>query len=368
MRIAYISLHWPRPKASSIGKKVTQQTAAWRESGHEVKFFSHMHTFENPDLLVDGSRFVYQINEGKLGKLETEFNRVKTAADLIDSVEAFHPDIIYLRWAMYVYPIQRLFKIAPVVVEVNTYDIREHQLLGAAHNLYNLLTRGIILGGAAGHVFATHELMTLPDFSKYRKPGVVVSNSIDLKATPYYPAPNNTPPHLVFIGTAGMAWHGEDKLVDLANAFPDMVIDIVGIDEIEGVNLLPKNLVLYGFLKGAQFETVLAGADAAIGTLSIHVKSMQEAATLKIRDCAARGIPCILPYLDTDLSGMENSLFLQIPNNKDNIISHGQAVHDFVYRVRGQRVNRDLINNRIDSRIKETQRLEFFQKILESHC
>ena len=368
MRIAYISLHWPRPAASSIGKKVIQQTAAWRKAGHEVKFFSHMHPIQNPELLVDGSHFVYEVEKGWLGGLKTEVNRIKAAAQLIKSVAAYRPDVIYLRWAMYVYPIQRLFRIAPVVVEINTHDVREHQLLGNVYSLYNRLSRGIILGKAAGHIFATNELMNLPDFSKFHKQGVVVTNSVDLLSTPIYPAPKNTPPRLVFIGTPGMAWHGVDKLIELASAFPDIVIDIVGINEIENSSDLPGNFILHGFLRGPAYEAALAEADAAIGTLSLHIKGMQEAATLKIRDCAARGIPCILPYRDTDFTGMESRLFLQIPNTITNIKTHGQVIHDFVMQARGQRVTREMVNDRIDSRIKEMQRLDFFQKVIESRC
>jgi hypothetical protein len=366
MRIAYISLHWPRPATSSIGKKISQQISAWIAAGHEVKFFSHMHTYEKMGELINGSNFVYSVQKSMLGTIRTEINRAKAASRLVRSVADYCPDIIYLRWGMFVYPVQRLFRIAPVAVEVNTYDVREHQLLGPAQNLYNRLTRGIILGSAAGLVFASRELMELPDFSKYHRPGIVITNSVDLGSTPFYPAPNNTPPHLVFIGTPGMAWHGVDKLVNLAKAFPDLVIDIVGMDKIEGVNRLPGNLILHGFLQGADYETVLANADAAIGTLSLHVKGMEEAATLKIRDCSARGIPCILPYLDTDFSDVGSSLFLRIPNTEDNILTHGQAIHDFLFQARGHRVTRGMIENRIDSHIKEEQRLDFFQKMIST--
>jgi hypothetical protein len=367
MRIAYISLHWPRPAASSIGKKITQQTSAWMAAGHEVKFFSHMHSYEKLAGLINASYFIYSIEKGSLGNIKTEINRMKAAAQLVKAVAEYCPDIIYLRWGMYVYPIQRLFQIAPVVVEINTHDVREHQLLGPAQNVYNRLTRGIILGGASGLVFASNELMGMPDFSKYNRAGVVITNSVDLESTPFYPAPNNTPPHLVFIGTPGMAWHGVDKLFELAKAFPDLVIDIVGIAEIEGISQPPDNLFLHGFLEGAAYEAVLANADAAIGTLSLHVKGMEEAATLKIRDCSARGIPCILPYLDTDFLDVSSSLFLQIPNMTDNIITHGQAIHDFVFHMRGQRVPRFMVEDRIDSRIKEAQRLDLFKKIVTNH-
>jgi len=92
---------------------------------------------------------------------------------------------------------------------------------------------------------------------------------------------------------------------------------------------------------------------------------MNEAAALKVRDCVARGIPCILPYFDTDLSGLESEFFLQIPNKEDNIQTHGQAIHDFVFAMRGRRIPRELIFERIDISVKEAQRLEFFQRVIE---
>ena len=366
MRIAYVSLHWPRPAASSIGKKIIMQSAAWRAAGNEVKFFSHMHSLPDLNGLLDGTHQIYEVKKGLLGGLKTEMNRIVAAARLIQRVAEWQPDIIYMRWAMYVFPIQRLFRIAPVVVEINTNDVNEHRLLGVFYGLYNQLTRGIILGRASGHIFANSGLMNTPEFDRFHKQSIVLTNGIDLKSTPAYPAPNNTPPHLIFIGTPGMAWHGLDKLVELARTFPDIIIDIVGMSEIEGISDLPGNLVMHGYLSGAAYEAMLASADAAIGTLSLHVKGMDEVAPLKIRDCSARGIPCILPYRDIDFEGLDSQLFLQIPNRVDSIKTHGQAVHDFVMQASGKRVPRELIAGRIDSSIKEKQRLDFFQKIIKN--
>jgi len=366
MRIAYVSLHWPRLASSSIGKKVIMQTAAWRKAGHEVKFFSHMHSLPDQEGLLDGTYQIYEVKNGLLGGLRTEINRINAAARLIQRVAEWRPDIIYMRWAMYVFPIQHLFRIAPLVVEINTNDINEHRLLGVFYGLYNQLTRGVLLGGASGHIFANSGMMGTSEFNNFHKPGIILTNGINLNSTPQYPAPNNTPPHLIFIGTPGMAWHGLDKLVELARTFPDLIIDIVGMSEIEGISDLPANLILHGYLSGAAYETMLANADAAIGTLSLHVKGMDEVAPLKIRDCSARGIPCILPYRDIDFDGLDSHLFLQIPNRVDSIKTHGQAVHDFVIQARGKRVPRELIAGRIDSSIKEKQRLDFFRKIIEN--
>ena len=57
---------------------------------------------------------------------------------------------------------------------------------------------------------------------------------------------------------------------------------------------------------------------------------------------------------------------MQIPNTSDNIETHGQAIHDFVFQARGLRVPREMVKDRIDSQVKEAHRLEFFQKMIEN--
>lgn len=365
MRIAYVTLHWPRTPKSSVGQKIIRQIQNWQKAGHEVRFFSHMHSVPSAVKLVDGENFIYTQRSGLIGRTKTEFSRIHAVKELIRSLIEFGPDLIYLRWSMYVFPAHRILKVAPTIVEVNTNDFEEHKLLGFLPDLYNRLTRGLLLGCAAGHTYASAEMAELPVFRKYRKPGVVVTNSLDLNHTPSYPAPRNSPPHLLFIGTPGMPWHGEEKLIPIAESFPDLIIDIMGIDRIDEISSLPDNIRLHGFLSGQDYEAVLAQADAAIGTLSLHIKGMEEAAPFKIRDCAARGIPCILPYVDTDLDDLESEFFLHIPNTEDNIQTHGQEIHDFVYSMRGKRIPRELIVERIDSSLKESKRLSFFQKFIK---
>lgn len=364
MRIAYVSLHWPRAAASSIGMKTNRHIQNWRQAGHEVEFFSHMHRVDPSVELVGGRYFVYGQESGFFGRLRSEMARINAATQLIAAIKLFQPDLIFLRWSMYVFPIQRLMNVAPVIVEINTNDVAEHRLLGLAENLYNRLTRGLLLNGASGHVYATQELMDLEVFGRFHKPGIVLSNSLDMASTPFYDAPANQPPHLLFIGTPGMPWHGEEKLIALAESFPDLIIDIVGIEKINSHDQAPPNLHLHGFLSGANYERMLAGADAAIGTLALHRKGMREAAPFKIRDCVARGIPCILPYIDTDFSGLDSRYFLSIPNLEDNVQTHGQAIRDFVYAMRGQRIPRKLVSDLMESSIKERERLQFFEKFV----
>jgi hypothetical protein len=341
-----------------------RQLSAWRELGHQAEFFSHLHLPEDTTTLLEGQRFPYTIHSGAAGRLPTEFSRVAAMKKLIGAVRAYQPDVVYLRWAMYVYPLQRLLRLAPAVVEINTNDVEEHKLLGGMMSGYNLLTRAITLGGASGIVYATQELAEMDEFQRFHKPGLVVSNSIDLSAVTPLPAPRNDHPHLAFIGTPGFAWHGVEKLVYLAQTCPDIVIDVIGYDHIEGVPELPHNLVLHGYKIGAQCDRILAQADAAIGTLALHRAGLNEASPLKVRDYASRGIPCILPFRDTDLEGLDSDLILRIPNSEDNIQTHAAAIHDFLLRVQGKRIPRELVRGRIDSRIKEQQRLDFMAGLI----
>ena len=364
MRIAYVTMHWPRFTASGVGKKINRQIKAWRDAGHTVELFNHMHTFENKDLLLDGRRFEYDLGTGRLAFIKTEANRIKAAKALIASILEFEPDIVYMRWSIYTFPMHRLLNQIPTVLEVNSVDKSEYRILGGIYNFYNRLTRSIILSKVAGMIFISEQIRNMPDFKRFNKPSAMITNSIDLDRVPLYPAPANTPPHLLFIGTPGMAWHGVDKLVALARSFPDLEIDIVGISELEGYENLPENLHLHGFLTGDALEKAMRKADAAIGSLSLHLIGMNEGSTLKIPDYVAHGIPCILPYIDADLTPLKSEYFLQIPNNAASIQTHGQAIRDFVYDMRGKRVPRDLIAGRIDTKVKETERLRFFSQTL----
>ena len=357
MRIASINLHWPRTKDSGVGKKLDQQIRLWQASGHEARLFMHTSRYTPLSDLIPAEVIPYD----SAGKLGTELNRARAARELVTSVRKFQPDVIYLRLAMYVYPVHELTDIAPVVGEINTNDIQQHKELGAVLSLYNRLTRGILLRRVSGLVSVSEELARDVSFSVYRKPMRVISNGIDLSAFSPLDAPNNETPRLVFIGTPGYSWHGVDKLVELARAFPDLQVEIVGYDGLPEYEPLPSNLTLHGYLGAEGYRKIMAGCDLAISTLALHRKGMEEACPLKTRECLAYGLPMVMPYVDTDLKDLDVEFLLRIPNKEDNIQTHGQAIHDFAYRMRGQRVERNLIAS-IDQVTKEAERIRFFEE------
>lgn len=361
MRIAYVSLHWPRTRDSGVGKKIRSQLAAWNVRGHEARLFMHTSLHEPRSELIEAEYFFYQTS----GKVKREMNRIAAAQQMIEAIRRFHPDLIYLRYSIYVYPAHRLMDIAPVVEEINTNDLTQHEGLGGMYSFYNRFTRGIFLQRVHGLVTVSRELSVSPAFAPYCKPTRVIANGCKLDDFPQCTAPSNQLPRLVFIGNPGYVWHGVDKLIDLACLFSDIHIDIIGYDKLPGIERLPDNITLHGYLATHEYQQVLADADVAISSLALHRVQLEEASPLKSRECLAFGLPLVLAYVDTDLDHANCDFLLKIPNKEDNIQTHAQSIRDFAYRMRGRRADREFLKKYIDADQKEAMRLLFFEELLQ---
>lgn len=362
MRIAYISLHWPRTRNSGVGKKIQAQIEAWRALGHEARLFMHATPHEPQSELIEADYFFYSAS----GKIATEIDRIRAMRRLIQAVRDFHPDVIYLRYSIYVFPAHELMSIAPVVEEINTNDLTQHEELGSIYSLYNWGTRGILLRRVRGLVAVSHELADCSAFVRYNKPTCVIANGVDLDVFEQLPAPSNKIPRIAFIGSPGYSWHGVDKLITLAKLLPDVHLDIVGYDQLPGPGSLPNNITLHGYLPGERYRHILASADAAFSSLALHRVQLEEASPLKSRECLALGLPLIIAYKDTDLHDLECSFLLKIPNKEDNIRTHAAAIREFAYKMRGVRVDREQVL-RLDNANKEAKRIAFFSELLSSH-
>ena len=361
MRIAYISLHWPRTFSSGVGKKIYLQIETWKSLRHEAFLF--MHTEDEPVTnLLPSEKFKYL---AQTGIRQRELGRIRAATEMLSAVENYQPDIIYLRYGVYIYPLHRLASIAPVVEEINTNDIEQHKELGFAYSSYNRLTRGFFLRSVSGLSSVSEELAKSPAFKKYNKSTRVIANGINLSEVSPLPAPNNSIPRLLFIGEPGHAWHGIDKIINFAKNTPDIEIDIVGYDSLPNHPHLPENLVLHGYLPKEKYLNLFSKADVAISSLAMHRVGLTEASPLKSREYLAYGLPMILAYKDTDIDKVAVDFLLKIPNSEDNIITHSRVIRDFAYKMRGKRVNHKLIAPYIDSQIKEAERLAFFEEIIQ---
>ncbi|HRQ21856.1 MAG TPA: glycosyltransferase family 4 protein [Anaerolineales bacterium] len=358
MRIAYVTIHVaPEIVRGGVGKKIQSQTKIWRETGHEVALFS-LTPAEIP--FPEERQFIF---EAQANLLKRETARASELKRMLVAIRAYRPDIIYLRFGLYSYPLHRLFKIAPVVLETNSDDRQEYKKRGAFFHWMNRITRGLIFGSAAGIITPSHELVDVL-LPRREKPFCVISNGVDLSQAESLPAPKNASPVITLVGSPGMDWHGVDKLIQFAEIFSDLTIQIAGYSRNDIDIPSPTNVHFLGFLYGGELRKALSKTDVACGTLALHRKKMNEASPLKVREALAFGIPVIIAYRDTDLDEMELDTILRIPNTENNVVENAERIRQFAHDMMGKRVDVDVIFPHLDQRKKEERRLAFFEEVL----
>lgn len=357
MRIAYVTVHVaPEIMQGGVGKKIKTQMRIWREKGHEVALFS-LTPAEIP--FPEERQFVF---DAKTNLLKRETNRASGMMRMLRSIRGFKPDVIYLRFGLYSYPLHRLFTIAPVVLETNSDDRQEYQKRGVFFYWTNRLTRNLTFGPASGIVFPSDELVDvlLPERDK---PFRVISNGIDLTLAETLPPTNNKQPVMTMVCSPGMKWHGVDKLIRFAESYPDITVNIVGYSQKDLDSPVPSNVHLHGFLDRRGVRAVLARTDVALGTLALHRNNMQEASVLKVREALGYGIPVVIAFKDTDLHAVALETILRIPNTEENVAENAERIRKFAYDMIGKRVDIDSIAPYLDQRRKEEARLEFFKQV-----
>ena len=358
MRIAYATIHIaPEIMQGGVGKKIKSQMNIWRENAHEVSLFS-LTPAEIP--FPEEFQFIF---EARVNLLKREFNRVATLKRMLASIQHYDPDVIYLRYGLYSYPLHRIFEIAPVVLETNSDDMQEYRKRGLFFYWMNRLTRNLTFVPASGIITPSHELVDVL-LPKHNKPICVISNGIDLKDIELLPHPKNEKPVITLVGSPGMKWHGVDKLIKFAELMPDITVNIVGYSQKDVDSPVPANLYLHGFLNKEQVREVLSNTDVACGSLALHRNDMQEASVLKIREALSYGLPVIIAYRDTDLNGISLDAILRIPNTENNVIENAETIRKFSYDMMGKRVDINSVAPYLDQRHKEVTRLAFFQQIL----
>jgi hypothetical protein len=356
VRIAYLA-GWPGGPDTGPFKKIAEQTRLWRDLGAEVGLF--VLTTEDNAAAWRGVPAAAEVivRSGNAPSLTLQKER------LIRAAISWGPDVLYHRYSLAYPGLVRAVRKVPVVVEINTDDVSEYRLIAPRKATLNQLTRGLVLGRAAGFVAVTDELAQAPSFVKFDRPTAVVANGIDLDEMPQLPAPALDRPTLAFIGQPNCPWHGLDKVVELARVRPGWDVDVVGPDHAEVVAAAgtpPSNVRVHGLLAAADYLAILSRAHIGIGSLALHRKEMSEASTLKLREYLAVGLPSVIGYRDTDFPGGADFL-LELPNVETNVRDTLPAIDDFVSSRAGTRVERVDIGH-IDSRAKEQRRLDFLRQ------
>lgn len=337
-----------------VANKIESQVSAWRAAGHTAEVFCAVKSSRARGH-SDWHRFPF----------ENAFDRARATVRLQRAALRFAPDVVYLRYDLYLPPMGLLLRRRPGVVEINADDRAEAVLVrGARGRLYNELNRRLLLRRARAFVCVTHELARSASFARFRRPTAVVGNAIDLSRISPLPATPGSRPRVAFLGTSGQPWHGVDKLLWLAGQLPDVDFDLIGWTTADCPTPPPPNMTAHGVLPRGEYEPLLAACDLAIGTLALHRKHMTEACPLKVREYLAYGLPVVIAYDDTDFLDDERWFLLRLPNTEDNVRGGVDAIRSFLDSIRGRRVPRADVEKEIGSAHKEALRLAFLESVV----
>jgi glycosyltransferase involved in cell wall biosynthesis len=351
MKIAYLGQMADVATENGISKKIRAQAHAWIAAGHSVRYFALTPTATawagldalQPCLIPRGGPLI----------------RVRRSLALARDVRAWQPDVIYFRYAHHGAGLPALFRDVPTIAEINSDDLAEYPLtLSTAKLIYHRLTRGRILDSVGGFAPVTHELQER--FAGLGKPTVVIANGIGLPDQPSSPPVEGSRPRLVFVGSPGSPWHGLERLTELARLLPELHFDVVGCTAPPGTQ--ESNLQFHGAMSRADYEPLLHQATAAIGTMALFRKHMEEACPLKVREYLAAGLPVIAGYRDTDIPEGAD-YFLRLPNDADPLAPHRERIAAWLASWQGRRVPRAAIAH-LDYAVKEKQRLEFLERFV----
>ena len=352
-RIAYL-LTWRFGTDSGVFHKVRDQVAAWERLGAEVGIFVVTSEQAAADwAALQWSRSVAALRTTRMPSI-TENRRAHREA--IRALQAWAPDITYVRSSPRQFAIARELRALPHVIEIQSDDLAEARLSGGPVGLTIRATRRACLGGARGMVFVSHELAESPSYDTFTAHRIVIGNGVDLDRLAPLPDGRTAgaPPRIFFVGHPGVPWHGLDDLLDLADARPTWTFDIVG--PTAGERRQP-NVTYYGLMKPSEYLDLLAQADVSVGGLGMHLKGLHEASPLKSRESLACGVPVIAGYRDTDIPD-ESGLCLRVPNQAGGIVQAVSDVELFIESWRGRRIRHDQITF-LDTMVKERQRLAF---------
>lgn len=355
MRIAYI-VYWDFSRENGVLKKIARQIRAWKKKGHEVTVFA----------FSAGHGIWPEIDDIRIEAIYARRlrNAILKSNILFKKVAFWKPDLIYCRFYTYYPGIVKLMSEFPVVLEINSNVVNEMRLSSAFYLYwYHAFLHKKALMNAAGFAFLTPE--TAANYSKYKKPIVVIGDSVDLNEYHQTPPPCNAVPHIVFMASGAADWHGLDKILWLSKACKHWHFDLIGVEESTVRSDAGGNVSAHGFLNRAEYENFMTKADIAIGTLALHRIGMNQTAPLKVREYLAYGLPTIVGYQDSDFP-IPVDYLLELPNTETNVIDNLQSIVKFVEHWVGKRVPKEKVTH-LDANVKEEKRLAFFSSLLHKN-
>ncbi len=355
MKLAYYLVH-DLTRNDGVVKKIKSQISEWEKLGHEVRVFAISDFCENPAFKVNIYGFSGFIS-----------SRILSNKKLLEDIDEFNPDLVYLRYDTVTANILYLAKRYKLVCELNTIDRDEAKLFFKSQvdlkSTFRLLAffllRNKFFQQMEGLVSVTQEILNHPSIRKYQIPKVCIPNSIQSSAYPILKtlASDQQRIGLFFMGTPDQPWQGFDILENLAKDLPQFDFHVVGL-------MKPSydNVYFHGFLSMDKYLPIMKSCHVCIGTLALFRKKMTEACPLKIREYVSYGFPIIIGYKESMFEDHSHlpEWALEINPQSPSL----NSIREFCENMRDRIVSHEEAYPLIDSGILEKKRIDFFRKVI----
>ena len=321
MKIAYL-LYWNPHVQSGVKAKVEEQAQEWKALGIDHHLF-YIYPGKSEQLDEYSSVLGAELN-WLPSKLKAFVNKILLTRYIGRKIKEFNPDVLYVRQTYYYPGIISILRDFKNCMELNTIDLFEIKTQNLISRLLMRFGREKLNRSIDAYVSVSEEILTY--YSSYDVPKIVIANGIDLTRLGTTSKVKQASPQVLFIGSSGASWHGVDKLEKLILSCPEFFFHIVGYESYSKF----VNAKFYGFLNKSELIDLYPIMDVGLGSLALHRINIKEASPLKVREYIACGLPCILPYIDTDLKEGEN--ILVISNEELNIDNELHRIKDFITR------------------------------------
>lgn len=316
-----------------VARKVEAQVRDLVSQGCECQIF-----VISPVKFEDKTKHVINTYEIKtsnsfLGQILRYINRISCAKKLKAKLREYNPDVIYYREGVFFPGLISSLGSNKVVVEVN-------HILGATEGAKSVFLEKLmaklrhrVLHHCSGYVAISSEVdKSLKRFMD--KPGVVISNGIDIVREPVT-ADSKDRINFLMVGSPNQPWQGFDELIDFArlvqSSEPSFHFYIAGPndDDLEDV---PNNVTVLGYMNPSQLDELMPSINICIGALASYRKNVHEASSLKHRLYASYRKCFIASVYDTDLTGAEGVLTLD--NKAGCLVNNVDVVCEFAHKYR----------------------------------
>lgn len=371
MKVAYLidgDLDLDSP--NSVAEKVLAKTSYWVMFGCKVYIYS----------LKNGVK--YDVNNKKLEKLSSGYNHTdnalnklvqtyKTTFIIFRDLMVNNVDVIYSRYLLYTPFLSRIFSANYVVMEINSNDISEYKRYSLFSELYNRITRRLLISKVNLFFCVSGELKEYISLSVGFKEGTeveVIANGIrfdDCKPKKTniirYEEAVSDSVDFVFVASGSNYSHGLDLILELAKEMPDYRFNIIGL---KGESM--GNVIYHGPVYGESLIKLLSKASIGISSLASFRHGMLEASPLKSRLYFQSGLLVIGNYFDTDMYDSLSYLQVSTPCSAKKC---AEEISNFLNRARSLKLKRiDVIEEarrKISMENKEMTRVKIIKSRLK---